>query len=182
MLTAYVLGWTLSGHYRPQLRMRARLAASCIALMSIFYPFVWYKADARQTAHVEPQNETAQQFSSFGQCRAHGTLSRLKHLPQGTVFSTINLSPPILLTTGLPIVVAPYHRSASALANGFIPFVQNEADFRAAISDMGVRYIVLCRAERRGGFVDVLAEAREVDGLRLLPQSDDVLVVYEVLQ
>jgi len=182
MLTGYVLGWSLPTRYHPGTRARARLAAAAVALASIFYPVVWDKADARQGVAAEIDIAVQQRQTALRQCRTEETLSRLRDLPRGVVFSTLNLSPPILLTTGHPIVVAPYHRSASALSNSFIPFEQDESGFRASLHSMNADYIILCREERQRGFVGELSRGVDVTGFKLLPQTDDILVVYEVIR
>jgi hypothetical protein len=82
----------------------------------------------------------------------------------------------------LPVLAAPYHRSPAALTNGFLPFRQGEAEFRATLDETGADYIVICRGDSHPGFAGDLATGVPTEGLRLVPGLAPELAVYEVLR
>lgn len=181
MLTGYVVGWSLSDMHRPRVRLRATSVAAVIGLTSVFYPFAWAKAYALRTTDAPIyERPEATRASRALECRTHETLATLRNLPPGTVFSTMNLSPSILLSSGHSILVAPYHRSASAMSNGLLPFDMAAEAFRETMRRIGADYVVFCRGIHEKGFVRNLSEGGAVEGFHRVEGLAPVLAVYEV--
>jgi hypothetical protein len=149
------------------------------AALTIFYPYAY--TASRHIADPEPVPGSGLGLMS-SECRSLEVLETLRGLPDGRVLSTLNLGPAILLASGLPVLAAPYHRSPAALTNGFLPFRQGEAEFRATLDETGADYIVVCRGDSHPGFAGDLATGVPTEGLRLVPGLAPELAVYEVLR
>ncbi|WP_227271989.1 hypothetical protein [Roseobacter weihaiensis] len=179
ILTGYALGRAWDWRQRQMQGQSATLVLLGVGLLTVFYPYA-----SRVTASF-PESVSAgemQQDTIARNCRTHAALETLSALPEGSVLSPLNLGPSILLASGLPVLAAPYHRSAAALSNGLLPFMAKEAAFRRALAGMDADYIVLCRNTPHAGFASELAKGDQVDGLQLVPGMHPALVVYEVIK
>lgn len=179
MLTGYVLGRTWDWRQTQKQGQSATLVLLGVGLLTVFYPYA-YRAAASFPGPVSAGK--MQQNIIARNCRTHTALETLSALPEGSVLSPLNLGPSILLASGLPVLAAPYHRSASALSNGLLPFMAEEAAFREALAGMDADYIVLCRNAPHDGFASELAKGDQVDGLQLVSGMHPALVAYEVIK
>ncbi|MBO6791985.1 MAG: hypothetical protein JJ894_15775 [Dinoroseobacter sp.] len=116
-------------------------------------------------------------------CRSNGALSSLASLPKGRILSPGHISLPILMVSDHDVLSAPYHRSPEALGNTIFPFIGNEETLRRALTTSEADYLVLCKGEEFGNgtsFADQLATGGSAEGLKLIPNVSDALVVFQV--
>ena len=180
MLVGYILVRTLEVSSAGWHRIPAGIAAVVLGLISVVYPYAYLEAAtlrAPATASKQ-QNDASTEF--YYQCRTEEVLQKLRTLPHGVVLSSMNLGPSILLSAGHQILSAPYHRSPTAITNGFAPFIQDGNAFLATVDEVGADYVVLCRNEFRTGFAGKLSQGVPMTGLELLPELDRAMIVYRV--
>jgi hypothetical protein len=119
-------------------------------------------------------------------CRRTEIIASLDSLPEGRVLSPTSLGPPILYATRHTVVSVPYHRSAEALGNTILPFVQEEADaLLAAVDRSRPDYVVMCASAHYGNgaaFVNGFARGESVEGFRPLDGFAPELIVLEVVR
>ena len=118
------------------------------------------------------------------ECLRPEVLETLNNLPSARVFTSLGMGPPLLLLTHHIGLAAPYHRSATALSNGFTLFSGDEAALQAAMNDVAANYLVLCRGTRQGredSFASSLAMGEDVTWLSSITDGvSDKLVVLAV--
>lgn len=116
------------------------------------------------------------------QCRSAAALAELRTLPTATILTPMNLGPRVLWATNHAVLSGPYHRSADAYFNGFMPFQMNEADFRRHINSIGADALVLCRnSAYDGAFATSLANGTaEVDWLTPMKTAEIELRAFYV--
>jgi hypothetical protein len=118
------------------------------------------------------------------ECLRPEVLETLNNLPSARVFTSLGMGPPLLLLTHHIGLAAPYHRSATALSNGFTLFSGDEAALQAAMNDVAANYLVLCRGTRQGredSFASSLAMGEDVTWLSAITDGvSDKLVVLAV--
>ena len=181
LIAGYILGWLMEWRQHQKYRAMAGILAIFAGMVTIIYPKVAAYALNTRTEAEKTYTEK-REISTYSQCRTDEVLKPLANLPRGAVLSTMNLGPSILLSSGQPILAAPYHRSAAAMVNGLLFISQNDAEsFHAAVREIGAVYVVLCQNEIQYGFASKLSRGEHVPGLTLVPGFDPSLVVYRVL-
>ncbi len=171
MLAGYALAALLAARRETAspLAGLALLAAGCLTLLPPTAYELWH--DWRPAA---PERRA----SVNGDCRDPDTIASLDALPRGTILSTSNLGPPIVLLTHHDALAGPYHRRPEALANGIVPFDTDEAGLRAALARTGADYLLLCRDGSYGrSFAATLAAGAAAPGLTPVVGADPALVV-----
>jgi hypothetical protein len=106
-------------------------------LATIFLPLI-------DTAVREARAAPSGDIETVG-CRSKTAIATLAALPTGTILAPGDYGPPIALFTSHAVLAAPFHRSAEAFLNGFVPFDGDEAALRAAMDRTGADYLLLCR-------------------------------------
>jgi hypothetical protein len=173
VLTGYGLTMMLGTAARPGLAGAARSCAVIVAMFAtIFLPLIDI---AVRTAVASPS--AAQ---GLFVCRSQAALSTLANVPKGVVLAPIDFGGSLILLTPHDAVAGPYHRSADAFLNGFVPFDGDEATLRDAMRRTGADYLLLCRdfpyGEGRSAAFD-LAGGGQVDWLEPVSGIDPELVL-----
>jgi hypothetical protein len=116
-------------------------------------------------------------------CRDAKVLSALDVLPPATIYTTMDMSTSMILTTHHSAMGAPYHRSQDAMMNGFFA-LHDIAGFKAALKSAGAGYVVLCRSAKfheKDAVGVVLMKGEPVDFLRPVMLDNPDMLVFEVL-
>jgi hypothetical protein len=73
---------------------------------------------------------------------------------------------------------APYHRSASALSNGLLPYRMTEEEMAAYLRAAGARHVLVCAGSDYGpGFATALAQGAAAAWLTPVPlDTNDILL------
>jgi hypothetical protein len=138
VLTGYGIAALLGEGARPGLVGAARSLAGVAAMVAtIFLPLLDI---AVRTAGAAPSD-----WERTVGCRSRDALSTLSGLPEGIVLAPTDFGPSILLLTPHSVVAGPYHRSAEAFLNGFLPFDGSEAFLRETMERTEADYLLLCR-------------------------------------
>jgi len=165
------------GHAPLSFALIASIAATLFA--PILYPAISNMMQPAGPAEAATASGTPMD------CRAPQHLRALSDLPKGAVLAPGGLSTSLLLVTDHTVLAAPYHRSGAAIANGVIPFNQDEAAFRAKLAETGADYVLLCEHTRHlpDGFATALLNAGGANGLVpvALPEGSP-LRLFEVTQ
>ena len=84
------------------------------------------------------------------------------------------------------MVSVPYHRSAEALGNAILPFVNEDADaLLAAVDRSRPDYVVMCADGNYGNgaaFVNGFARGETLEGLRPVDGFGPEIIVLEVVR
>lgn len=117
-------------------------------------------------------------------CFDRSALEPLAALPTTTVFTTLNLGPPVLKFTDHAVTSASYHRSPKALSNGVLPFLGDAAGLTAAMREAGADLVVVCAAEsqaRDGTIWNSLTRSDATDGFERVDDGTTDLRIYRPL-
>ncbi|KPQ18112.1 MAG: hypothetical protein HLUCCO18_01865 [Rhodobacteraceae bacterium HLUCCO18] len=119
-------------------------------------------------------------------CRRGDIITSLDSLPEGRILAPTGLAPPILHGTHHTMVSVPYHRSAEALGNAILPFVNEDADaLLAAVDRSRPDYVVMCADGNYGNgaaFVNGFARGETLEGLRPVDGFGPEIIVLEVVR
>jgi hypothetical protein len=166
VLTGYGLTMMLGSGARSRLAGAGRsLAVVTAMLATIFLPLLDL-AIREAGAAPSPEEELVG-------CRSRSALSTLADLPKGVILAPVDFGGSIILLTPHDAVAGPYHRSAQAFLNGFVPFDGDEATLHDAMRSTGADYLLLCRDLPYGhghSMAHELAKGARVDWLE--PISD----------
>jgi hypothetical protein len=173
VLTGYGLTMMLGSGARAGLAGAARsLAAVAAMLATIFLPLLDL-AVREAGAAPSPEEELVG-------CRSRSALSTLAQVPKGLVLAPVDFGGSLILLTPHDAVAGPYHRSAQAFLNGFVPFDGDEATLREAMRQTGADYLLLCRDLPYGhgdSMAHELAHGAQVDWLEPVPGVHPELVL-----
>jgi hypothetical protein len=179
LLTGYGIVALLGNGTRSGLAGAARsLAAVACMFATIFLPL---SDVAVQRALASGTPSSNDHFV----CRSGAALASLSALPPGVILAPSDFGAPILLFSPHAAVAGPYHRSAAAFVDGYLPFEGDEAGLRAAMERTGADYLLLCRNttwEVETSFARALAGGETADWLEPVAGVDPRLVVLRRLQ
>ncbi len=144
VLMGYVLSTMFTARQAPGASPLASLNVIAMGAMTLFFPAL-YKFVLGVAASLQAQSEVATAPLTPASCRTPQILQTLDVLPPSRILSYLNYGPPILLMTEHSVLAAPYHRSASALGNGILPFEMDRDGLLSVIDGGGAEYLVLCR-------------------------------------
>ena len=111
------------------------------------------------------------------------TLERLNSIPSGRVLSSLNLGPRLIIATHHIAMAAPYHRSADAMMNGFVPLSGNASTLNQAVTNQKIDYILVCRHSNYGNDTSVgtrLAGGENVPGFVAIALDDPNLMIFQM--
>jgi hypothetical protein len=138
LLTGYGLAMMLVSDGRPGPASAWRSVGLIAAMLAtIFLPLI-------DTAVKEARAAPSGDIETVG-CRSKTAISTLAALPTGSVLAPGDFGSPLALFTPHAVLAVPFHRSAEAFLNGFVPFDRDEATLREAMDRTGADYLLLCR-------------------------------------
>ncbi len=109
------------------------------------------------------------------------TLALLNTLPPARVLSSLNLGPRLIMATHHIGMAAPYHRSADAIINGFIPLSGTTALLTQTFANQAIDYVVVCRASNYGDANSIgtrLASGETVPGFEAVTLDHPDLMIF----
>lgn len=116
-----------------------------------------------------------------GNCDNLQTLALLNAIPSARTLASLNLGPRLIMATHHIGLAAPYHRSADAIMNGFIPLRGTAAMLTQTVADQAIDYIVVCRGSNYGDTTSIgtrLASGETVPGFQAVPLDHPDLMVF----
>jgi hypothetical protein len=182
LLMGYLLSALVDARVANRSSTTAALALIGATTTTLFLPGMVVALWMARALVAQPGQGEAPWIPSSN-CATPAILGSLDSLPKARLISDLNLGPALLVMTHHDILSAPYHRSASALANGILPFKADESGFRDMLATAGADYLVLCRGTRYSGenvFVNGLASGETAPGFIPVEGADPALVVLEV--
>ena len=183
ILMGYVLSAQFAARQSGDRSPASSLKLIAVGATTLFFPTL-YKAFLGLGISVFAQSAEADERPTPNACRTPEILQTLDVLPPSRILTYLNLGPPLLLLTEHSVLAAPYHRSASALGNGILPFEKDRDTLFAAIDDGGVEYLVLCRGTGHtdaGFYATELADGARDERLVPVDGAHEDLVVLKVL-
>ncbi|WP_162932984.1 hypothetical protein [Roseovarius sp. EL26] len=155
-------------------------------LVVVFAPYAGsLQPDKNENVSNTSSEQGASQSTAVKTCRNLDLIKELADLPRGKIFSSANMSAPILLLTPHSVVTGLYHRSPSAIRDGLLPFEQDETALREAIIRTDVDYLMLCRNlvyGDSGSFGSQLAAGHEVAWLHRIEGLSDELLLFSIVR
>jgi hypothetical protein len=127
-------------------------------------------------------DEQSESITSVSNCRGYASIVALNDVPPAVVLTHLNFGPLLIWATHHQGLAAPYHRSATSLANGIAPFRLDSAQMADYVRDAGATHLLLCRGYRYDSdFARELASGGSADWLHPIALSDDAQLLFEVL-
>ncbi|MDX8349858.1 hypothetical protein SLH49_17870 [Cognatiyoonia sp. IB215446] len=122
-------------------------------------------------------------LSGGAECRTYDALIALNEVPPALLMTDFNSAPGILWLTHHDTLSGGFHTSATALANGVIPFGLEEQHLQDYLAATHATHFLICRnTTYPGAFVTALsAGVTDVGWLRRIPLSDPHPMLFEVL-
>ena len=161
----------------PTVRLAVFMLAGQSTLAAIVAGLLALAAPSRPAADIEPLSRTS--------CSDTPSVSSLAQIPPGLVLADVNLGPYIVALSPHRVVMAPYHRLDRSIVEGHALLAATPPAAEARLRELGVDYVVACRAASGGGapatLQEVLAAARPPAWLVPVPlASSPSLLVYRV--
>lgn len=151
--------------------------------MTLLFPYL-YKTYLGLGVSVSAEPTDTQERPTQNACRTPEILQSLDVLPPSRILTYLNMGPPIILLTDHSVLAAPYHRSASALGNGILPFEKDRETLLAAIDSGRAEYLVLCRGTGpvdAGFYATELADGARDERFMPVEGAHEALVVLKVM-
>lgn len=182
-----LIGYALAALYKARqsgdMSTRSSLKLVGMAAVTVFFPTL-HKAFLALGVSASAQAAEAQERPTPNICRKPEIIESLNFLPPSRILTYLNMGPPLLLMTEHSVLAAPYHRSASALGNGILPFEKDRDALFAAIDDGGAEYLVLCKETGiadAGFYATELADGASDERLMPVEGAHEKLIVLKVL-
>jgi hypothetical protein len=173
VLTGYGLTMMLGSGARTGLAGAARSLGTVAAMLATIFLPLLDLAVREAGAAPSPEEELVG-------CRSRSALSTLADLPKGVILAPVDFGASLILLTPHDAIAGPYHRSAEAFLNGFVPFDGDEQTLRDAMLRTGADYLLLCRDLPYGNgnsMAHELAKGAQVGWLEPMPGVHPELVL-----
>ncbi|MEM1106005.1 MAG: hypothetical protein AAGH87_06405 [Pseudomonadota bacterium] len=155
--SAICVGLAVQGLWARARRIEGPARAGLLGLALAFMPTTWQGAGAYfAPAKEDPANGVGQAQID---CRAPQALAELSALPQGLVFTPIDLGAVVLAHTDHRVTAAPYHRNAGAIARAIAVFEADPQTAGTLLEGSGADYLIAC-----ANLAEMKAYARRAPG------------------
>ncbi|MCT4609170.1 MAG: hypothetical protein N4A70_08175 [Pelagimonas sp.] len=177
-----LIGYTLAVLFA--LRGRSRGLLPTLGFLAVVTPTYFAPALTQISLPFFKSSSTEVDFAGQADiCRKPEVLSSLNTLEKSRIFASSNLSAPMMLVSNHIGLTGPYHRSPAAMADGVLPFAQDETALRKALARTDADHLLLCRNAthwNEASFATKLANGLQAKGLTPVEGIHQELVLLKV--
>ena len=177
IVAGYVLGRLLQGYLSNRGPMQALLilaVGTAVISPGLLTPVL---------RPLLPERSGGSALSDTANCRSYEALIALNEAPPGLVLNHFNFGPAVLWATHHDVLSVGYHRSASGIRYGVMPFELEADAMEAYVKASDATYLLLCRGfTYRGAGARALADGATADWLNPVAIPSDDQLLFEVLR